>query len=352
MGKFLYLGYGDLLDVKLRYYILRRVLLQILVIFGALTLTFIVTKVVPSNPIVVMLGIEGMRDKALVEEVTKIWKLDRPIWEQYIYYLSNLLRGEFGRSILTRKPVLADLRYRFPATVELTIFGFLIAMAIAIPAGILSAVYRDKIIDHVSRVLSIVGVSGPEWWWGIILLVVFYYFLGFGGSGRLPPRTPYPPFITGMYLIDSLLVGKFDIFTQALSHIMLPALALGITRSGLTSRLVRSSMLEIMRKDFIKTARMKGLKERIIIYRHALRNALIAPVTYMGFLFGSMLGGSIFVETVFNWQGMGQYLVNAIFAADYPAIQGAVILMAIIYSTANLIVDILYAFIDPRVRYQ
>ena len=154
-----------------------------------------------------------------------------------------------------------------------------------------------------------------------------------------------------MYLVDSLLVGRLDIFMDALSHITLPAIALGITRSGLTSRLVRSSMLEVMREDYIKTAKMKGLRERVIIYRHALRNALIAPVTYMGFLFGSMLGGAIFVETVFNWQGMGLYLVNAIFAADYPAIQGAVILMAIIYSTVNLLVDILYAFIDPRVRY-
>ncbi|RLG09002.1 MAG: ABC transporter permease, partial [Thaumarchaeota archaeon] len=211
-----------------------------------------------------MLGIEGMQDKALVEQTIKIWKLDRPIWEQYFYYLSNLLRGEFGRSILTRAPVLQDLRVRFPATVELAIFGFLIAMVIAIPAGILSAVYRDSIIDHLSRIFSIVGVSGPEWWWGIILLVVFYFFFGFGGSGRLSPGTPYPPFITGMYLIDSLLIGRFDIFLDALSHITLPAIALGITRSGLTSRLVRSSMLEVLREDYIKTARMKGLRERVV----------------------------------------------------------------------------------------
>ena len=337
--------------MKLRYYILRRALLQVVVVFGVLTLVFFATKIIPSNPLAVLLGIEGMQDKALVEQTIKIWKLDRPIWEQYFYYLGNLLRGEFGRSILTRAPVLQDLRVRFPATVELAIFGFLIAMVIAIPAGILSAVYRDSIIDHLSRIFSIVGVSGPEWWWGIILLVVFYFFFGFGGSGRLSPGTPYPPFITGMYLVDSLIIGRFDIFLDALSHITLPAIALGITRSGLTSRLVRSSMLEVLREDYIKTARMKGLRERVVIYRHALRNALIAPVTYMGFLFGSMLGGAIFVETVFNWQGMGLYLVNAIFASDYPAIQGAVILMAIIYSTANLLVDILYAFIDPRVRY-
>ena len=149
--------------MKLRYYIIRRTLLQIIVIFGVLTLVFFATKLVPSNPLAVLLGVEGMQDKALVEQVTKIWKLDRPIWEQYIYYVGNLLRGEFGRSILTRSPVLADLRVRFPATVELSIVGFLIAMVIAIPAGILSAVYRDSIIDHLSRIFSIVGVSGPEW---------------------------------------------------------------------------------------------------------------------------------------------------------------------------------------------
>jgi peptide/nickel transport system permease protein len=337
--------------MKLRYYVARRVLLQIVVIFGVLTLTFIITKSIPANPVATMLSLEQMRDPELVKLVTSLWKLDRPIWEQYFWYISNILHGEFGRSIWSRKPVIEDLVYRFPATVELAVFGFIIAMTIAIPAGILSAIYRDKIVDHITRIYSVLGISGPDWWWGILLLLVFYLWLGFGGAGRLSVDTPVPPVVTGMYTIDSLLAGRFDIFTDALSHLILPAFAIGITSCGLTSRLVRSSMLEVLRQDYIRAARMKGLTERIVIYRHALRNALIAPVTYMGVLFGHMLGGSVFIEVIFNWNGMGQYIVNAVFVADYPAILGTTIIMALIYSTANLIVDLLYGFIDPRVRY-
>jgi peptide/nickel transport system permease protein len=321
------------------------------VIFGVLTLTFVVTKAIPQNPVATMLSLEQMKDPELVKLVTSLWKLDKPIWEQYFWYISNILHGELGRSIWSRKPVIEDLAYRFPATVELAVAGFIIAMAIAIPAGIISAIYRDSIVDHIARVYSVLGVSGPNWWWGILLLLVFYLWLGFGGAGRLSVGTPIPPVVTGMYTVDSLLAGRFDIFLDALSHLTLPAFALGITSCGLTSRLVRSTMLEVLRQDYIRAARMKGLAERIVIYRHALRNALIAPITYMAVLFGSMLGGSVFIETIFNWNGMGQYMVNAVFCADYPALLGTTIIMALIYSTANLIVDILYALIDPRVRY-
>jgi peptide/nickel transport system permease protein len=336
--------------MKLRYFIIKRLLLQVIVIFGVITLAFVAIKSIPTNPIAALIGLENARDEELVKAVMKVWKLDRPVWEQYFWYVSNVLRGEFGTSIWSRGPVISDLAYRFPATVELAVVGFIIAMAIAIPAGIISAVYRDKIVDHAVRVYSVAGISGPNWWWGIILLLVFYYFLGFGGSGRLSIGTEIPPTVTGMYLVDSLLAGRLDIFFDALEHILLPAFAIGITSCGLTSRLIRSSMLEVLRQDYIRTARMKGLPERVVIYRHALRNALIAPITYMGFLFGTLLGGSVFIEVIFSWNGMGWYLVNAVFAADYPAIQGTTIIMAIIYSTANLIVDLLYGVIDPRVR--
>lgn len=334
----------------LLYYLLKRIFFGVLVIFGVLTLTFLITKIIPQNPVAVWLGLEGMQYPELVKQVTELWKLDRPIWEQYVYYVGNVLRGDFGRSSWSRGPVIADLAARFPATVELSIFAFLIAMSIAIPTGILSAVYRDKPIDHFSRVLSVVGISGPSFWWGIIFLYIFYLQLGFAGSGRIGEGMTPPVTVTGFYLIDSLIEGRLDKFLDVLSHIFLPALTLGIGATGFTSRLTRSALLEVLRKDYIKTARMKGLRERVVIYRHALRNALIAPVTYMGLLFGSMLGGSVFVETVFTWRGMGQYIVTAIFASDYPALLATTLVIAIIYSVANIIVDLLYTVIDPRVR--
>jgi peptide/nickel transport system permease protein len=223
-------------------------------------------------------------------------------------------------------------------------------MGIAIPAGILSAMHRDRPIDHFSRVFSVLGVSAPEFWWGILLLYVFYLQLGFAGSGRLSEMMFPPPYVTGLYLVDSLIAGRLDIFIDALRHVILPAFTLGIGCSALTSRLTRSAMLEVLRKDYIRTARMKGLPERIVIFRHALRNALIAPVTYMGPLFGTMLGGAVLVETIFNWNGMGSYIVTAVFSSDYPAILATTMVMAIIYSTANLVVDLVYSLIDPRVR--
>jgi len=298
-----------------------------------------------------MLGLDAMADPDMVRLVTEAWKLDRPLWEQYVWYVGRMFRGDFGMSTWTRGPVIEDLAARFPATIELAIVAFLIAMTIAIPTGIVSAVYKDRKIDHLSRLFSVLGISGPSFWWGLLFLYIFYLKLGLGvGSGRISELYFPPPNVTGLYTIDSLLAGDLRLFFDVCKHLLLPAFTLGIGASGLTSRLTRSAMLEVLQKDYIRTARMKGLSERVIIYRHALRNALIAPITYMGVLFGGMLGGSILVETVFGWRGMGQYIVNAIFAADYPAILATTLVIAIIYSTANFTVDLLYSIIDPRVR--
>jgi peptide/nickel transport system permease protein len=329
---------------------MRRLLLQVLTVFGVLTLAFIITKSIPQDPVATLLGPTGMRNPDLVQSVTQTWKLDRPLWEQYLYYLGNIFRGELGRSSWSRGPVIDDLAARFPATVELAIFAFIIAMAIAIPTGILSAVYRDTPIDHISRVVSVAGISAPGFWWGVMFLYVFYFLLGiFPGSGRLSEMAIPPPHFTGLYLIDSLVAGQTDVFFDALRHILLPAFTLGIGCSGVTSRLTRSAMLEVLRKEYIKTARMKGLPERIVIFRHALRNSLMAPVTYMAVLFGELLTGVVFIEVIFNWRGMGEYVVNGIFNADYPVILATVIVIALIYSTANLVVDLLYRLLDPRV---
>jgi len=347
--------------MELKYYILRRVFLQVVVVFGVMTLTFFVFKLIPGDPVAVILGPEGMRDKELVRLIRETWKLDQPIWVQYAYYMGNFLQGNIGYSSFSHQPVIKDLTSRFPATVELVVFGFLLAMVIAIPAGVISGTRRGSIVDQFTRVFSIIGVCAPSFWWGVIFLFIFYLLLGptlqqyLGlhlSTGRLstPPFKP-PPFVTGFYTIDSLLEGNIPKFFNALQHLILPALTIGITSCGLTMRLTRSSMLEIINSDYIRTARMKGLSERVVIYKHALKNALIPTVTYVGPLFGGMLGGSVMIETVFNWNGMGLYAVNVLFANDISGLMGVVFLMAIIYSTVNLIVDLLYGILDPRVRY-
>jgi len=334
----------------MKYYLLKRVLLQLFVIFGAITLTFFLSKAIPGNPVAVLIGPKGMRDPNQVKAVISTWKLDQPVWIQYFWYMSNILSGNLGISISTKNLVIVDLSTRLPATIELVIFGFIIAMAIAIPLGVISATHRDSPIDHLARILSITGLSAPQFWWAILFLLIFYLWLGFVGSGRLSIQYTPPQFITGMYTIDSLISGRIDVFLDALKHLVLPAFTLGITCCGLTMRLTRSSMLEIINSDYIRVARMKGLSERIIIYKHALRNALIPTVTYIPILFGSMITGSVLIETIFNWNGVGQYAVTALFSSDSPAIIGVTLITAIVYSTGNLLADILYALIDPRIR--
>ena len=322
-----------------------------MIIFGVITITFFATKAIPGNPVAVLIGPLGMRDPRQVKAVTELWKLDQPVWTQYVWYLNNVFHGNLGRSIATKNLVITELSKRIPATMELIIFAFIITMIIAIPLGVISATHRGSIADHASRIFSILGLSAPQFWWAILFLLVFYLWLGLAGSGRLSIQFKPPPFITGMYTLDSLLNNRSDMFIDVLKHLMLPAFTIGITSCALTARLTRSSMLEIINSDYIRLARMKGLHERVVIYKHALRNALIPTVTYIPILFGSMLTGSVLVETIFNWNGLGQYAVNALFSNDYPGIIGVTIIMAIIYSSGNLIVDLLYSLIDPRVRY-
>ena len=336
--------------MEFRYYVLRRILLQIIIILGTITITFFASKAIPGDPVAVMLGLEGMRNEELVEIVTKLWKLDEPLWVQYVYYMKNFLTGNLGRSTWSRRAVAIDLAGRFPATVELTIAAFIIAMAVAIPAGVVSAIRRGSKIDAASRLFSITGISAPSFWWGVLFLYIFYLKLRFVGSGRLGIDFVPPPFVTGMYTIDSLIAGRFDMFLDALKHLILPAITLGMAANAMTMRLTRSSMLEIINSDYIRTARMKGLRERVVIFRHALRNAIIPTVTYAGILFGAMLGGAVLTETIFNIRGMGSYAVYVLFANDFPGILGVTFVMAIVYSTVNLIVDLLYALLDPRVR--
>jgi peptide/nickel transport system permease protein len=332
-------------------FLARRILFQLLVVLGAITLTFFATKAIPGNPVAVLLGPLGMRDPQQVRAVTVAWKLDQPTPVQYVYYLYNIFAGNLGISIHSRNPVSVELATRVPATFELIIFAFLIAMAIAIPLGIVSATYRGSGVDHVARISAVTGLSAPQFWWAIIFLLVFYYYLGFAGTGRLSIGFSPPPAITGMYTVDALIEGRLDIFLDALSHIWLPAFTVGITSCGLTMRLIRASMLEVINSDFVRMARMKGLPERTVIFKHVLRNALIPVVTYVPVLFASMLVGSVLVETIFNWNGLGQFAVEAIFSSDYPSILGVTIVVVIVYSTGNVLADLFYHVVDPRVKY-
>ena len=348
------------MELELKYYILRRIILQVVVVLGVMTITFFLYKAIPGDPVTVLLGPEMSQNRELVDFITKQWMLDKPVHVQYAAYLSKFFRGDLGRSLYSGRLVIEDLSTRFPATVELVLFGFLLAMAIGIPAGVLSGTRRGSKVDQGTRVFSIAGVCAPRFWWGIIFLLTFYLYLGPAlkqylginlSTGRISWFFDAPPFVTGFYTIDSLIEVDIPKFFDALQHIILPAFTIGISSCGLTMRLTRSSMLEVINSDYIRTARIKGLSERVVIYKHALKNALIPTVTYAVPMFGGMLGGAIMVETVFNWQGMGLWAVNVLFANDIPGLMGVVFFMAIIYTTTNLIVDLLYGVLDPRVRY-
>ncbi|MDK2384198.1 MAG: ABC transporter permease [Candidatus Korarchaeota archaeon] len=336
--------------MDLKTYILRRLALMLFVLFGIIVITFIVSHVIPADPIGAILGPQAPPE--LVEKVRREWGFDKPLPEQFVDYMVNLLHGNLGKSIRTNKPVAEDLMKFFPATIELATAAMIVAIVIGIPLGIISAVKKDKWPDHISRIFALMGVSMPVFWLGLILLFVLYYQLGiFPGPGRLDPGIEAPPRITGILTLDSLITGNFEAFTNAVWHLILPSFVLGYYASASITRITRTSLLEVMTQDFIRTARAKGLPERVVLFRHALRNALIPTTTVIGMAYGSLLEGAILTETIFAWPGLGRYSTGAFLSVDFLAVMGSTLLIAVIYSVANLVVDILYAFLDPRIRY-
>jgi len=336
--------------LDLKTYILRRLALMVFVLFGIIVITFIVSHVIPADPIGAILGPQAPPE--LVEKVRREWGFDKPLPEQFVDYIINLLHGNLGKSIRTNKPVAEDLIRFFPATIELATAAMIVAIAIGIPLGIISAIKKDKWPDHISRIFALMGVSMPVFWLGLILLFVLYYQLGiFPGPGRLDPGIEAPPRITGILTLDSLITGNFEAFTNAVWHLILPSFVLGYYASASITRITRTSLLEVMTQDFIRTARAKGLPERVVLFRHALRNALIPTTTVIGMAYGSLLEGAILTETIFAWPGLGRYSTGAFLSVDFLAVMGSTLLIAVIYSVANLVVDILYAFLDPRIRY-
>lgn len=333
-------------------YILRRIVFMIPGLIGIALITFIISRVLPGDPAVMLAGEQA--PPAVVEKIRQEMGLNNPLYVQFVDYVKQLLQGDFGLAWHTGNTVLGDFATRFPATLELTIASFIIAVLVAVPVGIIAATKKESVVDHISRIFSLIGACVPVFWLGLILISIFYSKLGWAPAplGRIGEDINPPTHVTGLYLIDSLLSGDFIAFRKTLSHLILPAICLSTGTMAIIARMMRSSMLEVIGQDFIRTARAKGIYERTVILKHALVNALIPTLTVLGLQFGYLLGGAVITETIFAWPGIGGYVTESILATDYAPIQAFTLISAILYSVINLAVDLLYGFIDPRIRYE
>ncbi|WP_374596561.1 ABC transporter permease [Sphingosinicella sp.] len=329
--------------------IARRLLMLIGVLFGVTLITFTISHLVPGDPAQLMAG-----PRASAEAIAALRAqlgLDRPLYVQYLTFLGNLAQGDLGVSVLTQRPVLQELVGYFPATIELMLVSLTLSIALGVALGIAAAVYEGRWIDHGLRLIAIVGVSAPRFVTALLLLLLFYGELNLlPGGGRFDPALAMPPSVTGFLLIDSLLAGDFVAFADAAMHMILPTLTLAVSTSGGFMRLARTSMLEALAQDYIRTAQAMGLRRRTIILRHAFRNALMPLVTVIGMAVGTLLFGSVIVETIFAWPGAGSYVLNAIFSLDFPVIMGFTVIVSVVYVVTNLLVDLVYLVIDPQIR--
>ncbi|PHV70925.1 peptide ABC transporter permease [Sporanaerobium hydrogeniformans] len=330
-------------------YIIKRLLLLIPVLLGVSIIIFAIMRVFSPDPAGIVLGQHATEEK-MVE-----WRaangLDQPVVTQYVEYMKGVFKGDFGTSYYSKKPVAKEIFSRFPATLELAFCAIIIASVFGMSLGVLSAVKKNSWIDNMSMVLSLVGVSMPIFWLGILLIIFFSGTLGWlPAQGRIETLLR-PENVTGFYLIDSLIKGNMESFSSAVRHLVLPSIALAMYSMAIIARMTRSTMLETLSQDYIRTARAKGIVERKVIRKHALSNALIPIVTVIGIQLGSLMGGAVLTETVFAWPGIGKYTVEAIMKSDFPIVQGVVLLVAFIFVMMNLVVDIIYAFLDPRIKY-
>ena len=330
-------------------FVFRRLIGMIAVLVGVSMITFFISHVVPADPVAVALG-DHARDDQIAAFRTE-YGLDRPVVEQYVRYVGGLLHGDLGTSIRTRRPVADDLADFFPATLELSLAALFVSILIGIPAGIWSSLFRNRLPDNIVRVFALIGGSLPIFWLGLILISLLYYrfdLLPIGG--RLDDFVQAPHTITGLYVLDSLLAGDSVAFFSSIRHLLLPAFTLGYYSTAVISRMTRSSMLEVLHQDYIRTARAKGLSERVIVLRHGLRNAMIPTLTVLGVTFGSLLSGAVLTETVFSWPGLGLYATASAINLDFPAVMGVTLLAAFVYTLVNLIVDVSYHWLDPRIH--
>jgi peptide/nickel transport system permease protein len=332
-------------------FVLRRAAALVLLAIGITFVAFLFTQLVPSDPVAANLGEQAAGDPAAVQAFEERYGLDQPLPVQYWRYLSNLLHGDLGESLQDHQPVRENLATYVPASAELAIFSTFIAVVVGVSFGIAAAVRRNRLTDHGLRVVSLAGISMPTFWIALVALYVFFFRLGwFPGGDRLDPGVLAPPHKTGLYTVDALLAGQWSTAWNALHHLVLPALVLAAFNVGLLTRYTRSAVLEVIENDYVRAARAKGLPEANVLRRHVLRAALPSVVTVIGLVFANVLTGTVLVETIFAWPGIGQYAYRSAVTLDLPSIMGVSLFVAVVYITVNFVVDVLYGVIDPRIR--
>ena len=331
-------------------FVLRRIGILIPTFIGISFVAFLFIRLLPGDPILLLAG-ERSIDPDRYQQLLHHYGFDLPIWRQYLIYLDQLVHGDLGTSFVTKKPVLTEFFTLFPATLELSLCAIVLAIAIGVPAGVIAGVRRGSVLDHGLMTTALVGYSMPIFWWALLLIIVFAGILGWTPvSGRIGLTYFFKP-VTGFMLIDSLISGQKGAFASAVSHLILPTIVLSTIPLAVIARQTRSAMLEVLGEDYVRTARAKGLSPARVVGLHALRNALIPVVTTIGLQVGVLLAGAILTETIFSWPGVGKWMVDSIFRRDYQAVQGGLILIALLVMLVNLGVDVLYGLINPRIRH-
>jgi peptide/nickel transport system permease protein len=334
-------------------YVLLRVVASAGMAAAATLVIFLVAHTVPADPVLAQLGDKQSSNPETVARFRARWGLDRPLHEQYGLFLVRLAHGDLGESIASRRPVLDDIRQYVPATIELATVAGLLTILIGVPLGVVAAVRRDRWVDHAARILCLIGVSAPTFWLAFIVLAVFYGGLEIAPSpGRLDVGATAPPHVTGLFIVDGILVRDWPAVRSALAHIVLPAVVLAASTVGIVTRTTRAAMLETLGQDYVRTARAKGVRESGVVRRHAFPNALIPILTLAGLAYAELLAGTVLTETIFSWPGLGRYTYQSALAIDFPAIMGVTFLVALMYLGINLLVDIAYLLVDPRAARQ
>lgn len=331
-------------------YIIRRLLSLIPTLFGVSIIVFLFLRMIPGDPALALGGEHAT--EATVERIREEFGLNKPLPQQYITYMGKVLRGDLGRSILSRRPIADEIRARFPATFELSVCALIVALVVGLPAGIISATKRNSPIDNIAMVGSLLGISMPIFWLGLMLNWFFAVELGWLPSVTRLDASIDLQRITNLIIVDSILTGNAEALLNGIKHLILPSVALSTISMAIIARMTRSAMLEVLEQDYIRTARAKGLIERVVTVRHALKNALLPVITVLGLQVGVLLSGAVLTETIFAWPGIGRWLYLSILSRDYPIVQGMALFITALFLVVNLLVDVSYALVDPRIRYE
>jgi peptide/nickel transport system permease protein len=331
-------------------YMIRRLLSLIPTLFGVSIIVFLFLRMIPGDPALALAGEHAT--EANVERIREEFGLNEPLPQQYLTYMGKILRGDLGRSILSRRPITDEIRARFPATAELSLCALIVALVVGLPAGIISATKRNSIFDNIAMVGSLLGISMPIFWLGLMLNWFFAVRLGWLPSVTRLDSSIELQRITNLIIVDSILTGNAEALLNGIKHLILPAVALGTIPMAIISRMTRSAMLEVLEQDYVRTARAKGLAERVVTIRHALKNAMLPVITVLGLQVGVLLSGAVLTETIFAWPGIGRWLYLSILSRDYPIVQGMALFVTFLFLIVNLLVDVSYALVDPRIRYE